>query len=138
MKEYQVDVVEVRHVSCTYTVEAESFDEAVAMASAGVTVGEIENGKASVVDRHICSPEELEEQISASIVVVKCGRVHEGRVVTGTKDSRRGMDQGVRRSCSRAGYTGMECNVRKVVRLRVSSQRRRQQDDGGLVNRMGW
>jgi hypothetical protein len=50
---YQLDVVEVRHVSCTYVVEANSPEEAIELAQKGETVSEEENGPGDVNDRFV-------------------------------------------------------------------------------------
>lgn len=48
-----VDVVEVRFVPCTYTVEADTASEAEKKASIGDTYDEIEDGAGEVNDRHV-------------------------------------------------------------------------------------
>jgi hypothetical protein len=53
MARYQIDVVEVRHVSCTYTVEADNPTEAREKAEMGETEEEIENGPGDVNERFI-------------------------------------------------------------------------------------
>ena len=57
MPKYQIDVVEVRHVSCTYTVQARNPREAIRKAGNGDTLpgdlNNIENGEGEVVDRQV-------------------------------------------------------------------------------------
>jgi predicted RNA-binding protein with PIN domain len=61
VKRYTVEVVEIRHVSVTYTVEADTAEEAIDKAAIGETVEEVESGIVSVAERSINSDrEELE------------------------------------------------------------------------------
>lgn len=48
---YEVEVTEVLHRACTFTVEADSPQEARELASIGETVREARGGKYEVVDR---------------------------------------------------------------------------------------
>jgi hypothetical protein len=53
MPMFKVDVVEIRHAPCTYTVEADSADQAYVKASIGDTVSEDNNGSYEVADRNV-------------------------------------------------------------------------------------
>lgn len=60
MPSYRVSVTEVRHVPCTYVVEAETPEGAISKARRGDTVSEVEDGRGEVNDRDVLElPSEL-------------------------------------------------------------------------------
>lgn len=68
MPKYRIDVIEVRNVSCTYVVEADTPEEAIKKAQIGDTEKETENGCDEVQDRVVnnipadLEPEEAEDE----------------------------------------------------------------------------
>jgi hypothetical protein len=66
MKRWEVVVAEIRAVAVTYTVEADTLEEAVEMAENGETVDETDAREIGVERREILDgPTEIEEEVPA-------------------------------------------------------------------------